>query len=731
MSQWIIERSIERRSNIFDPIQPDLDQKVYDGIEPKKTILHFIEKLYYRALDQELGVTGDEWADLYLTGSLTTYQYSETSDCDVSVFPDYDKFYNDLGLDADEARKRLIHLSIEHLDGTFLPGTTHPIQFFVVPKGQLPGDLYQHGLRSAYSFNDRSWFVPPEKDRVHDISIEYPELYARASAMADKMNQMLDAGDTDAADQMWQDIHRKRQLDQRAGLGDFSEGNIVYKWFLHQGLFDRIRNELHEYIAKTSAAPEWTSENPPGMPRPLFDNRPVPWTSEQKQWEDDDGYPTTIPDFSVIDRERQLEAFRENLCVLCGDPLTDPVHCFGNDSGDLVDGGLHPRCARMTAAWCPHIKDQVANGEWYEVTVPLQSWITEPRNDFGGIDQIPENNFIAKTADMPPAEFAPQFKDQFNQTEPEDEYGTSEICVGYDWKLDLTTLSRLYQMNTWPIKHGMQFMVMSPDYPGGDAWKRLLGLHQRTRFGTEIFLHPFQTLEQANATLWHEIQHEYQRLEDRSDFTNYDWKSGDPSQYSEHPMELDANQFAEVMRDVQLIIPNEVTNNPKWVPNELHLDRGEWNDQSEAWELSEYDLAQELAAQVHLFRTDYSMWRSTWMTMEEYEKEEDAYYSKTADLWDDRVTTKVIYDFDRDKIILGTQATQAEIPDSKIIGDYTDNTVTLYDVEKQWISPSYFRALWHWSYPDKPLEDVYYQRGDDRVKLRTIRRRSAWSIKND
>jgi hypothetical protein len=35
-----------------------------------------------------------------------------------------------------------------------------------------------------------------------------------------------------------------------AGLGDFAEGNIVYKWLLHEGLFERIRNELGEYIAK-------------------------------------------------------------------------------------------------------------------------------------------------------------------------------------------------------------------------------------------------------------------------------------------------------------------------------------------------------------------------------------------------------------------------------------------------------------------------------------------------
>lgn len=240
-----------RTANIFDPIHDELDQAVYNGIKPKDKHVDFLRRLYFRALNQELGVTGEEWADMYLTGSLTTYQWGETSDCDVSIFPDYDKIWAELDIDPNTARKQLIHMSIEHLDGTFLPGTTHPIQFFVVPPGTLPGDLYQPGLRSAFDLHDRLWIVPPERERSHNIETEMPELFRRASEMADKMSEMLDH-DKEAARQLWHDIHKKRQLDQTAGMGDYSEGNIVYKYLLNQGLFERIRNELGEYIAKTA-----------------------------------------------------------------------------------------------------------------------------------------------------------------------------------------------------------------------------------------------------------------------------------------------------------------------------------------------------------------------------------------------------------------------------------------------------------------------------------------------
>jgi hypothetical protein len=110
-------------------------------------------------------------------------------------------------------------------------------------------NLYKPGLRSAWSFRDHKWIVPPEKDRVHDISVELPVLYNRAELMADKMETLLQVNPI-YAKQFWHQIHRKRTMDQQAGLGDFSEGNIVYKYLLHNGYFDRIRDELGEKIAK-------------------------------------------------------------------------------------------------------------------------------------------------------------------------------------------------------------------------------------------------------------------------------------------------------------------------------------------------------------------------------------------------------------------------------------------------------------------------------------------------
>lgn len=238
------------QSNIIDPIRDELDQRVFSGIDPRPQKIKFIRENFIEGM-KSLVPDPNIYFDLYLTGSLTTYQYSDNSDCDISLFPHYEKLVALLNLpDANAVRKLLVNQVISHIDGPILPGTQHPIQNFVVLIDNKPGDLYQTGIRSAWSFSTESWFVPPEKDRVHSVKRELPLIYLRAHAIADKMRVALDTNPL-AAKRLFERVHIKRTQDQRAGRGDFSEGNVVYKYLLHEGLFDRLR-EIGIYIAKVA-----------------------------------------------------------------------------------------------------------------------------------------------------------------------------------------------------------------------------------------------------------------------------------------------------------------------------------------------------------------------------------------------------------------------------------------------------------------------------------------------
>lgn len=235
-----------KQSNILDPIHDTLDPNVWDDpgadapkLKPqlRKWIISRITEIIR---ESEFG-DPTAWLSLVLTGSLTTYQFSPESDCDVSLFvdpqilPDWD-------------RAKMIALMIDQLDEVKLPGTTHPMQGFVVPPLIKREDLYQPGLRSGYDLLKDEWIIPPERNRVHDVEREYNSYYVYALESADKMERLLKY-DPQKAVQYWHQIHRRRRADQQRGKGDYSESNIVYKFLANRGLFPAIEEASGEHIA--------------------------------------------------------------------------------------------------------------------------------------------------------------------------------------------------------------------------------------------------------------------------------------------------------------------------------------------------------------------------------------------------------------------------------------------------------------------------------------------------
>lgn len=236
-------------SNILDPVHDALDPTVFDNPGDPEPIFKpqhqaWVEGQVHSILKGAGYTHVDNWLSLVLTGSLTTYQYSPESDVDTSLFVDAEVF-------PDWSRAEIIGLMVEHMDGTTLPGTTHPMQCFVVPPEIKKTDLYKPGLRSGWDFRSHSWVVPPDPTRVHDVQKEMNSAYVMGLEAADKMEHLL-RYEPDKAIQYWHQIHKRRQRDQRAGKGDYSDSNIVYKFLANRGLFPEISEVSGEYIAKTA-----------------------------------------------------------------------------------------------------------------------------------------------------------------------------------------------------------------------------------------------------------------------------------------------------------------------------------------------------------------------------------------------------------------------------------------------------------------------------------------------
>jgi hypothetical protein len=84
-------------ANILDPIQHELDPTVWDVPKEAYPVLkpqhkHWITENVIHTLESNGYHNSEAWLDLFLTGSLTTYQYSEHSDCDISLFVNTEAF---------------------------------------------------------------------------------------------------------------------------------------------------------------------------------------------------------------------------------------------------------------------------------------------------------------------------------------------------------------------------------------------------------------------------------------------------------------------------------------------------------------------------------------------------------------------------------------------------------------------------------------------------------------
>lgn len=226
------ELSYLKESNILDPVHDTLDQEVFNGTTPKKDFFEY-HLDHVKEVFRQHGFNPHAF-DFYLTGSLCTYQYSSNSDVDISIVCNVNEF-------SDEDRADLISIVVNSLDGEFFPRTKHQYQHFVQPLGVDIEDLFVLGLRGAWDFQKDEWVLKPSRKRAHDISKEEPDWIVAGIQVSDKINSLIDNHNYDEAIQTYDQVHKKRQVDQ-ARYGDYSEGNIIYKFLDNNGTFDRLRN---------------------------------------------------------------------------------------------------------------------------------------------------------------------------------------------------------------------------------------------------------------------------------------------------------------------------------------------------------------------------------------------------------------------------------------------------------------------------------------------------------
>lgn len=229
---------MEAYSSILDPIQEILSPFIFDNpgapepnINPR--IREWIIDSIYEAASK-FEANPQSWAHLYMTGSLCTYQYSSSSDCDISVFVDPNTM-------PSWDRAKLIATMVSSVDGRAVAGTPYPLQVFVVSPQITPELLYQPTLRAGYDLDQNRWVSPPNKNLAQNVELDYNNLYVAALEASDKMEHLIKYQPTSALE-YYKQIHKRRKKEEAEGKGDLSVGNVVYKMMDKKGLFNQLRD---------------------------------------------------------------------------------------------------------------------------------------------------------------------------------------------------------------------------------------------------------------------------------------------------------------------------------------------------------------------------------------------------------------------------------------------------------------------------------------------------------
>lgn len=220
--------------NILDPIHTGLPE-IWDDPQSKEPTLkgrfsHFITKTIYGALEKHGYSDPQQWCDLYLTGSLTTYQYGPKSDVDISLFINASKL-------PEWSRSEMVGIMVTEVDGTQLPTTSYVLQAYVMPHGIKPAEKFLPGIRSGYDIKHHKWIEPPDRSRTMDVEKTENGWYTQGLEAADKLESLL-RYEPRKAIQYYNMVHQRRQRD--AEKGDFGSANIIYKFWDKRGLLDQV-----------------------------------------------------------------------------------------------------------------------------------------------------------------------------------------------------------------------------------------------------------------------------------------------------------------------------------------------------------------------------------------------------------------------------------------------------------------------------------------------------------
>ena len=195
----ILQKPQVKKASILDEPRASLDSAIWDigrddlpMLKPDVKI-HIVEN-FLSYISQFGGyIKPEEWIkNMFYTGSTATYTYNDTSDIDIHIIVDWIDL---AALNPDKARKDLKEMWQElhdvfwwTLNKLKLPGTKHPLTYYVMP----PGDEKKliDMKEEVYDIGHEVWLIPPGKAMDLTKEVIDPAL-EEASEFIARINQHI------------------------------------------------------------------------------------------------------------------------------------------------------------------------------------------------------------------------------------------------------------------------------------------------------------------------------------------------------------------------------------------------------------------------------------------------------------------------------------------------------------------------------------------------------------
>jgi hypothetical protein len=176
-----------KKSSILDFQQSRLCPEIWnDSGILKYEVQEFIQQALISFFSNKDLLKCEEWIDdLMIASSLATYFYKETTDCDVKVIVNLEKFKSLNTLFADEVDESILDWLIHEGRKSYeltqkIPNTEHPLDVYFFGT-EILNHLNLNKFDSLYQVSDCRWYKKPQK-LVAGLSQSYIINYAKQKA---------------------------------------------------------------------------------------------------------------------------------------------------------------------------------------------------------------------------------------------------------------------------------------------------------------------------------------------------------------------------------------------------------------------------------------------------------------------------------------------------------------------------------------------------------------------